>query len=250
MTVLHENAECGKAWAGQLTPDAPGAIAFLERWTEGAEPRSLVVSIVPDSPTTRGLTFAMPGDEVMARWIARSNRVAGVYWTANTCLPDLAKKATKADVAWLLGVWGDLDPVQGCDLPAERERLFRLAEELMALPWPPTVIIDSGGGIQPLWRLETPLEAGQEFRQAIEALGRRIEAALGGIDNTSNVDRVLRLPFTINHPNQLKVEQGRVPVMSGILAETGRRYSWRDLESLAAHLEDEPVANAAPAVFQ
>ena len=100
------------------------------------------------------------------------------------------------------------------------------------------------------WRLETPLEAAVEFRQAIEWLGRRIEAALGGVENTCNIDRVLRLPFTINHPNRLKVEQGRVPVMSGILAETGRRYSWRDLEALAAHLEDEPVANATPAAFQ
>ena len=85
--------------------------------------------------------------------------VAGIYWTVNACKPDLAKKATKADVEWLLGIWGDLDPVKGRDLPIERERLLRLAEELMALPWPPTVIIDSGGGIQPLWRLETPLEA-------------------------------------------------------------------------------------------
>src|SRR5919106_6730672 len=100
MTVLHENAECGKAWAGQFTPDARGAIAFLERWTDGAEPRSLLVSIVPDSPTTRGLTFALPGDEAMARWIERCNRVAGLYWTVNPCKPGLAKKATKADVEW------------------------------------------------------------------------------------------------------------------------------------------------------
>jgi hypothetical protein len=236
--------------AGQLTPDAAGAIELLERWTDGAEPRALLVSIVPDSGTTHGHTFDLPGDDTMARWIECCNRVAGVYWTPNTCRPHVMKKATKGDVEWLLGIWGDLDPIKGCDLPGERERLLRLVEELMALPWPPTVIIDSGGGIQPLWRLETPLEAGQEFRQAIEALGRRIEAALGGVENTCNIDRVLRLPFTINHPNQLKVEQGRVPVMSGILAETRRRYSWRDLESLAAHLEDEPVANAAPAAFQ
>jgi hypothetical protein len=250
MTVLHENAELGRASAGGLTPDAPGAIDFLERWMDGAEPRSLLVSIIPDSPTTRGQTFALPGDDAVARWIERCNRVAGIYWTVNACRPDLAKKATKADVEWLLGIWGDLDPLKGCDPVAERERLFRLADELMALPWPPTVIIDSGGGIQPLWRLETPLEAAAEFRQAIECLGRRIEAALGGVENTCNIDRVLRLPFTVNHPNRLKVEQGRMPVMSGILAETSRRYSWRDLEALAAHLEDEPVANATPAAFR
>jgi hypothetical protein len=36
MTILHENAESGGASAGQLTPDAGGAIDFLERWTDGA----------------------------------------------------------------------------------------------------------------------------------------------------------------------------------------------------------------------
>lgn len=250
MTVLHENAECGRASAGRLTPDVIGAIDFLQRWADGAEPRSLLVSIVPDSRTTHGHAFALPGDEAMVRWIERCNGVAGIYWTVNACKPALAKKATKADVEWLLGIWGDLDPLKGCDLPIERERLLRLAEELMALPRPPTVIIDSGGGIQPLWRLETPLEAVQEFRQAIEALGRRIEAALGGVENTCNIDRVLRLPFTINHPNRLKVEQGRVPVMSGILAETGRRYAWADLEALATQFEDEPPGNAAPVEYR
>ena len=101
-----------------------------------------------------------------------------------------------------------------------------------------------------MWRLETPLEATQEFRQAIEVLGRRAEAALGGVENTSNADRVLRLPFTINHPNRIKIEQGRAPVMSGILAETGLRYSWRDLEALAARLEDEPPEHAEPVEYR
>ena len=221
MSAVQETAESGQVPPEQLAPDAAGAIRFLERWMDGSEPRSLLVSIVPDSPTTHGHTFDLPGDDAMAQWIERSNKVAGVYWTVNACKPDLTKKARKADVEWLLGIWADLDPIKGRDLARERDRLHRLAGELMALPWPPTVIIDSGGGIQPLWRLETPLEATEEFRRAIEVLGRRIEAALGGVENTSNADRVLRLPFTINHPNRIKIEQGRAPVMSGILAETG-----------------------------
>jgi Protein of unknown function (DUF3987) len=250
VTALNETAESGQASPGELAPDAAGAIRFLERWMNGSEPRSLLVSIVPDSPTTHGHTFDLPGDDAMAQWIERSNRVAGVYWAVNACKPDLTKKARKADVEWLLGIWGDLDPIKGRDLAEEHDRLHRLAGELMGLPWPPTVIISSGGGIQPLWRLETPLEATQEFRQAIEVLGRRIEAALGGIENTSNADRVLRLPFTINHPNRIKIDQGRVPVMSGILAECGVRYPWRDLEALATHLEDEPLENAVPVELQ
>ena len=106
------------------------------------------------------------------------------------------------------------------------------------------------GGSSPCGAWRRRSRPRQEFRQAIEWLGRRIEAALGGVENTCNIDRVLRLPFTINHPNRLKIKQGRVPAMSDILAETGRRYSWCDLDALAAHLEDEPVANAIPVVFK
>jgi len=250
VSALDETAQSGQAQPGQLAPDAAGAILFLERWMDGSEPRSLLVSIVPDSPTTHGHTFDLPGDDAMAQWIERCNRVAGLYWTVNACKPDLTKKARKADIEWLLGIWGDLDPIKGRDLAEERDRLRRLAGELMALPWPPTVIIDSGGGMQPLWRLETPLEASEDFRQAIEVLGRRIEAALGGIENTSNIDRVLRLPFTINHPNRIKLEQGRVPVMSGTLAKTGLRYSWQDLEALATRLADEPPESAVPVEYR
>jgi hypothetical protein len=250
LNAINETAESGQASPEQLAPDAAAAIGFLEHWMAGSEPRSLLVSIVPDSPTIHGHTFDLPGDQGMAQWIERSNRVAGIYWTVNACKPDLTKKARKADVEWLVGIWADLDPIKGREPSVERGRLLRLASELMALPWPPTVIIDSGGGVQPVWRLETPLEASEEYRQANEALGRRIEAALGGIENTSNIDRVLRLPFTINHPNRIKIEQGRVAAMSGILAETGRRYSWRDLEALATHLEDEPPEGAVPVEYR
>jgi hypothetical protein len=250
MSAVQESSKSGQASAGQLTPDAAGAIDFLERWTDGAEPRALLVSILPDSRTTRGHTFDLPGDGTMARWIESCNRVSGVYWTTNACEPDLMKKALKADVDWLLGVWGDLDPLKGRDLRGERQRLHRLAEELMVRPWPPTVIIDSGGGIQPIWRLAEPVEAHAEYVEAIETLGRRIECLLGGVENTCNIDRILRLPFTINHPNKLKIDQGRVPVMSDILGETGRRYSWAELETLAAHLEDEPPLNAIPVPFK
>ena len=95
MSAVQETAESGQVPPEQLAPDAAGAIRFLERWMDGSEPRSLLVSIVPDSPTTHGHTFDLPGDDAMAQWIERSNRVAGVYWAVNACKPDLTKKAGK-----------------------------------------------------------------------------------------------------------------------------------------------------------
>ena len=75
-----------------------------------------------------GKPSTLPGDDAMARWIERCNRIAGIYWTVNGCQPNLMKKATKADVEWLLGVWGDLDPIKGRELPGERRA--------PALGWP------------------------------------------------------------------------------------------------------------------
>jgi hypothetical protein len=125
----------------------------------------------------------------------------------------------------------------------ERSRLLGLAAELVALPWPPTVIIDSGNGIGPLWQLEAVLPNVEEHQKTIEALGRRIERTLGGIENASNVDRLLRLPGTINLPDARKLGKGRGPVLSGIASATWRRHAWRDLEALADHLDQQPLAS-------
>jgi hypothetical protein len=146
-------------------------------------------------------------------------------------------------------VRGDLDPHPDVEAEPggwqlERSRLLALAAELVALPWPPTVIIDSGNGIAPLWQLEAVLPSIEEHQKAIEVVGRRIEKALGGIENTSNVDRLLRLPGTINLPDAKKLEKGRGPVLSGIVSATGNRHSWRDLEALADYLEQQPLASA------
>ena len=60
---------------------------------------------------------------------------------------------------------------------------------------------------------------------------------------------MLRLPGTVNWPNARKRGLGRVPVPTGIIYETGRLYSWRDLEALAASLEDDPPEHAIPVEF-
>jgi hypothetical protein len=232
--------------------------AFLDRWAEPDEGRHLLLSIVPDTHRPQGKSFDWPGDRAIAlRWIDACNRSSGIHWTVNICRPNLMKKAHKQDVRLLRAVWADLDPLDDPRLGerarawhAERERLRLLAEELEKLELPPTVVIDSGNGIQVIWRLADPIEANDEYIIEIERLGRRIECALGGPENTSNIDRVLRVPGTINLPNARKRGLGRVAVPTGIVFETGHRYSWADLMEVAARLEDEPPEHAAPVEYR
>ena len=91
----------------------------------------------------------------------------------------------------------------------------------------PTVLVDSGNGIQALWRLKEPIQlskpvwdVGQgklgvssEDRSTIADVEARSEAMmhrLGAKAGTQNIDRILRLPGTINLPNAKKRKEGRV----------------------------------------
>jgi hypothetical protein len=49
-----------------------------------------------------------------------------------------------------------------------------------------------------------------------EELNLRIANALGG-DKTHNVDRIMRIPGTINMPNKKKREAGRAPALAYVV---------------------------------
>ncbi|HKU27859.1 MAG TPA: VapE domain-containing protein, partial [Candidatus Sulfotelmatobacter sp.] len=87
----------------------------------------------------------------------------------------------------------------------------------------PTAIVFSGGGYQALWKL---CEPSVEFDR-VERINMAIASALGG-DNCQNVDRLLRLPGTINLPNAKKRAAGRVPVLAktcDMTLDSSRNYS-------------------------
>jgi hypothetical protein len=92
----------------------------------------------------------------------------------------------------------------------------------------PSAIIDSGNGLQVLWRLDRPIILGEpvdgeysaEDRARIDDVEARIGALivrLGGTAGTQNIDRI-RLPGTINLPNKTKLKAGRVPCPATLMA--------------------------------
>jgi hypothetical protein len=221
-------------------------LTFLERFRPDGY--TTFVAIVPDGQTDAA-TFNGACAAETARWIEQRNRHANVYFHVNATSPHLRKKALKEDITAIAGIWEDLDPRddQGHPIDQERARLAMLAQELLALDTPPTLIIDSGNGLQPIWLLAEPIEASPEYRDAADALCARFEAALGA-KGTHNCDRVLRVPGTINHPNRKKRALGRGETQARLLAATWQRYGWRDLEQLAARLENDPPAHSVPIV--
>jgi hypothetical protein len=132
----------------------------------------------------------------------------------------------------------DIDPHDG-DHPyqEERVRLHQLAEFLRADPViPPTAILDSGNGIQPLWAVvREPLTP--KIIERIEGENRQIEAAVGAA-GTHNIDRLLRLPGTLNFPNAKKQKLCRGITRARLLHHTDAVYTAEQAAGLGAHLKE------------
>jgi len=149
----------------------------------------------------------------LAKYVTKWNTEKwNCYFSVNSTLPGIdfaqVKKLKREHIASLDYLHVDVDPV-GTDLAKERERIRALLEKLDPAP---TFIIDSGGGYQALWRLRTPVPIGGDLVHAEDAklYNLDLERSLGA-DSCHNVDRVLRLPGTVNYPDDKKRKRGRVP---------------------------------------
>ena len=114
------------------------------------------------------------------------------------------------------------------------------------------MVIDSGNGLQGIWLLESEFQF-QENKQVeeIELRNRALAARLGTAPGTHNVDRLLRLPGTINHPNKAKRKKGRVDCMASIMRITDARYALASFEKAddskqKAETEAKPSADSGP----
>jgi hypothetical protein len=214
-----------------LTGDTSAALDFLRHW----EPNGpwLLTAIVPDGDTSTA-TFTPEQEADAFRWIESYQGRRNLYFSVNRPKRHLATKATKADIGWFTAAHVDVDPEAGKPLEEEKRRII---DRLMAFQPAPSVIIDSGGGGQAFWPLKEPVAIKDDFER-YEAINKQLENALGG-DHCFNIDRIMRLPGTINIPNKKKRAKGRQPALASIVeADWGRLYSPEDLE--AAPSETHP----------
>lgn len=212
-----------------LLPDPDAAVAFLEAWRPGGP--WVLTSIVPDGKTT---TATFPGTEAgveqMRGWIDRRQGRENIYFTVNRTFGEHESKPKKLHIRAAHALHVDVDPRPGEDPEAEKERAVKLLREYKPAP---TVIIDSGGGAQGFWLLDggvdLPGEPGDESRHhAVEDRNLRIEADLQA-DACHNIDRIMRLPGTINLPGEKKRKKGRVPCLASVVeANWDRRYRLED----------------------
>lgn len=245
-----DEPEHASSTLAQRQPASPSAIQFLEQFRPGGP--WVLTAISPDRTSIETKTFHGGQEAAAETWIKENNGKRNIYFMVNPPTHDLPKKAERGDVAALSWLHLDLDPRPGEDLTRERERALRLLQKPPKNIPPPTCIIFSGGGYQGFWRLANSLPIDGDLKKAEDAkLYNLALERIFGADNCHNVDRIMRLPWTMNLPDATKIKKGRVPT-EAVLVEFHEDRVY-DLSLFAKappnHAEAEgPAVTAAPRV--
>jgi hypothetical protein len=199
------------------------ANSFLEQLRPGG--RWVLTAIVPDGPTT---TITAHTAAEVDTFIREHNNRNNIYYSTNPVRKAIGKKAAKKDIAAVEYLLSDCDPLEN---ETSDQAKTRYLDQLNGSFEPkPTAIIDSGNGIQCLWKLTEPIALPLDEKWSatvanIEARTAALMVALGAKPGTQNVDRILRLPGTVNLPNAAKLKRCRVPCPTKLLAFNEASYA-------------------------
>lgn len=205
--------------------DPEAAAEFLQWWRPGGPWVLAAIDAggADKDPVVRTFTDA----EAVRDWV-RAKESSNQYFMVNPATRSLSKKASRRDVLALSWLHVDVDPkgLAGGTADEKRDHLAREQERILqAVSDPPgtipdpTCVIFSGGGYQAFWRLEQPVPVDGELALAEEAklYNLHLEVAFGA-DPCHNVDRIMRLPGTVNWPNAKKRAVGREPQVARVVS--------------------------------
>ena len=208
------------------TPNTDAAVEFLSRWAPDGP--WVLVAIEPDRKGIATRTFL--ADElrsgVVREFVDHWNGRRNLYFSVNRPRRATDKKLLREDINSLDWLHVDLDPRAGDDLGSERERIRHKLNGGLPTGVPePTVVIDSGGGYQAFWKLAEPLplDGSEAAYQEAKRYNLQLEH-LFKADSCHNVDRVMRLPGTVNLPNALKRKKGREPALAELVEFNDNMY--------------------------
>ncbi len=209
---------------------AETALDFLEKLRPGGP--WVLTAIIPDGLTD---TITAKSADDVRRFVRNNNGKKNLYFSVNPTRTARTSKASKLDIAAIEYSFVDLDP-KGNETPEAAKVRYLAGLEIFNPA--PIAIIDSGNGVQALWRLDEPIilpepqlvenpQKGQprkvysgKTQVVIDDAEGRVKAlmeTLGSVAGTQNIDRILRLPGTINLPNAKKLKDGRIACPTKLL---------------------------------
>jgi hypothetical protein len=201
----------------ELQGETAAAVAFLKRlYPKG--PWALT-SVAIDKKGIETLTFYPASEQDMVGWIDEYNGIRNIYYHINPVRYAVKKKAERTDIDKVCYLHVDIDAIAGKEVATEKQRILGLLTKNRAKGIPePTIIVSSGGGYQAFWKLSEALPINGEIGLAEEAkrYNQQLETIFGG-DHCHNIDRIMRLPGTINVPDEKKLKKGRVAEVARLL---------------------------------
>jgi len=174
-------------------------------------------------------TFGPKSVEAMREWVTYWNKTHGIYFEANPSRKHAFKRRSREkmhplelafDIAALQWIVVDLDPPDDTtpdDWAALVQRKFK------RIKLKPTLIWRSGYGMQAAWRVKPVLgiytaEDVQRAKLISQGVANFIQEKLGlESDKVGSIDHIFRLAGTVNWPNKVKRDKGRLPILSGDL---------------------------------
>lgn len=176
-----------------------------------------LVAIHPDRKGDISAHYFGSDAQAGASWAYDWNdRGYNLYWSVNEVTPSLNKKASKSDVVAVRMLHVDIDPKKD-GTPFDKLAVTKMLD---GLSMSPSFVIDTGGGLGAFWVLD---ETVSDF-SAVEQANRGLEAMFDG-DHCHNIDRVMRVPGTVNYPNEAKRARGRcISVATIVQRDDGVRY--------------------------
>ena len=202
----------------ELVPQTPIAVEFLQKWTSGPWILTAIAPVGNHIVTRTATTI-----EELETFLNQYNGKYNLYFTINKTRPGIfTTKPKKEDIREVVTFHCDVDPRIGEEIESERIRILKMLQEFEPRP---SVILDSGGGYQCFFLLDEPISISGEESEALEAesYSVQLELRLGG-DRTSNADRIMRIPGTINLPNEVKLKKGRQPALSKVVDASWIKY--------------------------
>lgn len=222
------------------SPESPGqndAIEYLTAHFTGLPGFVQLVAIGDDG--IAGVAHAKC-DEVkkLLPFITHHNKKNNLYFCVNPLRGPVLdengvqKKAAETDILCVSHLHVDLDPniddANGKTLSSERQRIL---QEMQGVDL--SALINSGGGFQAFWRLESQIPIKEEDpKEQISHLKSHniyLRDKYGG-DNCQDLARLMRLPGTWNMLNEKKRKQGRKPALAHVIRIENETFKLSDFE--------------------
>ena len=227
---------------------ASAAACFLQTVFGGQDAGVVVLFNKPSKRSTFVPLSKVAWSSEAARHAMRARDAEDVYFAVGVQgQQPQSGRGKQAGVSALPCLWADIDVIgpnhAATNLPPTLEDAWKIIE---AIPFKPTIVVYSGGGIQPFWLFREPMETATDTaRRAANRLSRGFQSLLAGvaaghgwsIDNTSDLCRLLRVPGTYNR------KQASPVLVRHEVIDDGQRYNPSDFEDFVA-LEADPTLKA------